>query len=619
MANSVIGALRVNLGIDSAAFSDGLKKAQSGLDRFAKQATVAFAAVAASGAAMAGALALGIKNTIDGADDMGKAAQKFGVGVEELSRLKHAADLSGVSFEGLGTGLRKLSQNMQEFAKGAKNASSQAFQALGISVTEADGRLKSSTQVLTEVAAKFAQMEDGAQKTAIAIALFGRSGTDLIPMLNAGADGLREMMQEADALGIVIDTKTARAAEAFNDNLTRLGRAKDGLVTKITAALLPSLELLSEKFLKIVADGEKVEAIAGYITDAFQFIAVGAARVIGGIAGIRAELAGLADATSRLFQGDFAGARDAWNAGQEAAVRIREEMVKASEAIFDGTNISQGGIQRRIDDAFGTAGVSAGERFVANFAAATGGGKKVKDALDPMLREAARVFDQTRTPLENYQAQIARLNAMLAAGAISQDTYNRAVIQAQDAFDKASKGAEKNLFSLKDIGQGIAQTIGSAFQGLIDGSQRVSDVLKNLISQLASMLLNKAFMGIVGALFGGGVSGGGIPWADDIFRAKGGPVKGGRAYIVGERGPELMVPGRSGTVIPNDALSSGGRGGAQQNVAITVNVEGANGDQHVIDLVQQGVSAGLEQYDSNAQKTFNQRKKLAERYPRRNY
>lgn len=515
--SAVIGVLRVNLGLDSAQFSKGLSNAQSRLDKFGAALAKGLAVAAAGAVAALGAVSVGIKRTVDEADKMTKLAQSIGVPVEELTRLKHAADLSGVGIEGLSKGIGRLSRAMTDVASGAGLETLKTFDALGISIKNTDGTLKSSTQIMTEVAEKFAKMEDGAAKTGLAMTLFGRAGAGMIPMLNQGADGLNRMMAEADQLGIVLDQSTGRAAEAFNDNLTRLGKVKDGLYLKITAQLLPAMELLSEAFINISRDGEKVEAIANFIRDAFQFVAVGAARVIGGIAGIRAELSGLAEAGKRLVEGDFAGARDAWNAGQEAAVRIREEMVKATEAIFDGTMISHGQIQRRIDEAFGTSGSSAGEKFVANFETASGG--KIKKAIDPMVREAARIFDQTRTPLESYQMEIARLNELLAAGAINQDTYNRAVLQAQDAFDKASKGAENGLKSLQRVGQTVGQTLAGIFEGLFDRTKTFGESIGDVAKRLASMSMSNAFQSLFGSLFGG-------------FK----PTKGGFASMLGLKG-----------------------------------------------------------------------------------
>lgn len=162
MASAVIGALRVNLGIDTAAFSDGLKKAQGKLQNFGAMVQKGLVAgAAAAGAALTG-LGFAVRNTINAADDMAKSAQRFGIPIEELSRLKYAADLSGVSFNELGTGVRRLSQNMNDAAQGIGEGA-KAFEQLGISVTNSDGTLKSTSEVMAEIADRFAAMPDGAE------------------------------------------------------------------------------------------------------------------------------------------------------------------------------------------------------------------------------------------------------------------------------------------------------------------------------------------------------------------------------------------------------------------------------------------------------------------------
>jgi hypothetical protein len=245
MAKAVIGALRVALGIDTAQFMTGLKQSQTRLAAFGKAASVALAAVATAAAGAAVALGAAVKRSADHADELGKMAQKVGVSVEALSRLEYAGRLADVSLEQLGTGLRKLSQNMLDLAAGRGQTAKTAFDALGIAVKDANGQLRASDVVLAEVADKFARMEDGSTKTALAVSLFGRSGAELIPLLNEGKAGLAEMAAEADRLGVTISTKTAKSAEAFNDNLTRLSAAGEGLANKIMEAVIPSLADLS--------------------------------------------------------------------------------------------------------------------------------------------------------------------------------------------------------------------------------------------------------------------------------------------------------------------------------------------------------------------------------------
>lgn len=241
------------------------------------------------------------------------------------------------------------------------------------------------------------------------------------------------------------------------------------------------------------------------------------------------------------------------------------------------------------------AAFSASTPAATNFATALGG---VSDQLDnvgggggkgkrvnEMLAEAARIFEATRTPLEQYQATIARLNELLAAGAISQDTYNRAVAQAQDAFQKAEEAGNKAKQTFEQIGQSIAWTFSSAFQGLIDGSKKVKDVLADLLKQLGSMLMNSAFQ----ALFSGGKSGGGI--LGNLFGgfggffANGGTLGAGKWGIAGEYGPEIIKG--PAQVIPNHKL--GDRGGGV-NVPVNINIDATGADAAGLARVEQQVA-----------------------------
>lgn len=194
----------------------------------------------------ASALTAGIKGIIDGADQLQKASQKYGIAVEQLSALQYAGALSDVSLEAIGTGLKKLSTNMLDAAAGTGEAK-EAFKALGISVKEADGSLRSSDAVFADIADRFAGMEDGAGKTALAVKIFGRAGADLIPLLNQGSRGLRDMKEEADRLGAIVGGDLARAAEQFNDNLTRLGKASEAFGISIANSVLPSLNQFIEQ------------------------------------------------------------------------------------------------------------------------------------------------------------------------------------------------------------------------------------------------------------------------------------------------------------------------------------------------------------------------------------
>jgi hypothetical protein len=295
-ASGVIGSLRVILGGDNSELDAALKNSQGSIVSFGKTLAAVFGGIQLQKWAegFAGSLA----GAAGEADKLGKAAQKMGIPVEELSKLQHAASLSDISLEQLGSGVGKLSKNLIESLGNPSTAAARALTALGISAKDSSGQIRPTSDIISAVAEKFAGMKDGASKTALAMALFGRSGAELIPMLNSGKTGLQEMKDEAAKLGITITDKTAKAAEAFNDNLNRLDAAKKGIVMTITGRLAPAMADLSARFVSFVKDNDLVTKAADGLTRALVFVAdntrllanalgifIGS-QIIGAIAGI---------------------------------------------------------------------------------------------------------------------------------------------------------------------------------------------------------------------------------------------------------------------------------------------------------------------------------------------
>ncbi len=244
MASKSLGTLTLDLVAKIGGFEQGMDKAA----RKSKQTSASLKKDAADLGKWFGALGVAagaagiaiIKSSIDSADAMSKQSKIIGVNIEELSALSYAADLSDVSFEQLSTGLKKFSRSIDDAVQGT-GAGADAFDRLAINVENADGSLKSTSQLVAEVAGKFAGMEDGAVKTSLAMDLFGKSGAELIPLLNEGAAGIEKMTAEARQFGLVIGADTGAAAEEFNDNLTRLQKVISGTGLQLSAELLPSL------------------------------------------------------------------------------------------------------------------------------------------------------------------------------------------------------------------------------------------------------------------------------------------------------------------------------------------------------------------------------------------
>lgn len=406
MAGSAkIGALHVALGIDTAQFSAGLNKAQGSLGSFGKHAGVAFAAVAAAGVAAAGALALAVKNAADHADNLSKTAQKIGVTTEALSRLEWAAKLSDVSLEQLSGGLTRLSKNMMDVATGSTGPAAIAFEALGIRVTDAAGQLRASDQVFADVAEKFARMEDGATKTAIAVALFGRAGAEMIPLLNAGKQGLADMAAESDRLGQTISTETGKAAEEFNDSLTRLGAVMSGAANQALESLAPAM--------KTVADTVSGEAFQGGIKNAIN--------LIGWLAQVTATAAQFAVELGNVLPKAVNVGEDNLLAQMDADFKSMEpEQFKKKYGLGDEFASPPGTIPDlpplkpfTID--------------LENFSTAASQAKEAIDPLAARMSELSGVLGGTHDPFEQMKLDLTDLATLWENGRISAEQYQQAV------------------------------------------------------------------------------------------------------------------------------------------------------------------------------------------------
>jgi hypothetical protein len=208
-----------------------LRLAMGGLNK-----TFATFGLIISGGAFAGL----VKGAIDSADSFGKLETQTGIAANTLQAYANAGKLAGVEQTAIDKGLARLASSIREADQGVATYKD-SFDALGLSVRDSQGNLKSTEQVFGEISDRFADMPDGITKAALAMELFSRQGRKLIPLLNEGKAGLEEFNYE-------VSENFAQNAEYFNDQIAVLAIRFDGFRKQLADALLPTLNTVVKVF-----------------------------------------------------------------------------------------------------------------------------------------------------------------------------------------------------------------------------------------------------------------------------------------------------------------------------------------------------------------------------------
>ena len=226
-------------------FKSGLSKATQQTESFGgkiKGTAVGvgiFTGVIAGASAALFALA---DNTAKAGDNFQKMSIRTGISAENLSRLDFAAKRSGTNLTTVESAVRYLDKGMLDASNGIGIAK-RGFDMLGISVKDSHGHLRSSIDVMQEVSEKLSHMKNATERIAAAQYIFGSSfGTQLLPLLTNGKNGISSLMKESDKLGYTWSTKDANAAAEFEDRITDLKSAFDGLKRRLLINSFPFFE-----------------------------------------------------------------------------------------------------------------------------------------------------------------------------------------------------------------------------------------------------------------------------------------------------------------------------------------------------------------------------------------
>jgi len=595
MSQAQIGNLQVALGINTAQFSAGLAQAQGSLARFGS--TLKTFAAAAGATLTLGAVGMAIKANIDHMDELGKAAQKIGIPVEELSKLEYAAKLADVSLDDLTSTMAKFSKNISEIAGGGQNDAGQALQAIGLSAVDAQGKLIPTTALLEDIADEFSVMKDSAAKTALAIALFGKSGAAMIPLLNGGRQAIRSAGVELEQFGGVVTAEAAARAEEYNDNLTKLQTAFNSLLQEALIPIIPKLTELTTNLLELIKVGSPLRQ---FITDAATWFEEWGPS----LSNTKREIEGIAEALRYL------GVLDP----------------KPLEINIPGADLAPPAPEKpkQTKDA----------PILPDLSAAKKAADEAARALERLKDEGQSVWEDTRTPLENYQLGLRNLNDLLQQGVIDHDTYSRAIQSLQAEFMAADVTfqqigedwqtlSEQLATSMQEtLGQtieGLADSMSSIFGVIVSGTGSVKDAFADMgrsvaqtLEQLAAQLLKSSIITLLkylpGLLAGGG--GAGINFGGMTFGglyADGGNLGSGKWGIAGENGPEIIHGPANITPMDKGAGSSNVNVTVINNSSASVNTrKNTMGDLEIMveDIMADKAARGGNKFDAALQRGY---------------
>jgi len=560
------------------AFDQTQKALRSIQAAFGKLAKVFFNfKTALVGVVGAGGLGLLISNSLKATDALAKTASKIGTTTEALSALQYAGQLTGVEVNTMNMALQRFTRRASEAAVGTGEAKG-AIRELGIDARTLV-RLPLDERMLV-LADAFENVKSESDRLRLAFKLFDSEGAALVNTLGQGRQGLADMLGESRRLGVVMSSNAAEGVEEANDALTRLQSLFGGIVKQVTAALAPVITTLADILTDKVASAfdpenngiqEFARALAIDVVNGIVAAVEGFEALTNGLIDTANELIRTKDALTAFFGGEQS-AEQLQNAIDEIDSRLESLKERAEQPINQGP---------------------LGESLKADIS-----NLELQRAKLEELKQAAEKSGRIQI-IDNVSFQETidlLLNAIPAINGIT-DSTKKLGDKTQETIPTAFETFIANLKRTREIAGELTPQLekladqaitglGQSFTDAITGAKKFSDAIKamakSVIDSLIRILIQKyivdAAFGVITQGIGGLTKQGGVHQAHNQAvpvsgkRAMGGPVAGGRPYLVGERGPELMVPAGNGTVVPNNALGGGGVT-VVQNINVTTGVQ----------------------------------------------
>ena len=525
-----IGSLEADLGLDTARFESGIKKSQDSIKRFSRNAERSFQDMNRSAGVFAGSLVaiatIGfgamIKGAIDTADEMSKMNSKLGISTEALSQLKFAGEQSGIEFSVIAKSMEKMTNAVGEANQGMV-IYQRAFRDLGLSAVNL-AKMNPEDQLLA-MADAFGTVTNQTDRTALAMDIFGQRGTAMLQMFEGGSDEIRNLMQEADGLGLTLNNKTAKGAAAANDAINRAKSAMQGAALQASVNLIPIIEDLGNNFSKTLPSA------VNNASESFFVFRANSLRVLSFLVAKWGEFS--------QFVGSITGA-------DEASKTIAANIKKIAEL----TNKSTDDMDNRQ--------IRAHKARIARMQAETDA-LVAGDTFGQQMNENAALLKRFADAL---------LVTAVKADAVAESvaSVNRGVKEMQANTPTEPAAPFKKMSEGMIEAQAIAQKLGETMKvDVFDKSENLFGQLKNQWAQTLKDMVNawvsSGIRNLFGSMFASGSSGGMLAGLGGLF----GFANGGSFEVGGRGGTDSNLVAfkatRGETVTVNRAGEAGGGGG----------------------------------------------------------
>jgi methyl-accepting chemotaxis protein len=210
------------------------------------------------------------RESAEAADDIVTLSSVTGMSTDSIQELNYMADLTDVPLDRIRDSLKETTNKMQEAATGTGDAY-EAYNKLGVEITDVDGQLRSAEDVFYDTIDALGEMKNKTERDALAMDLMSESAQELNPLIEIGSDGLKQYAQEAHSMGYVLDNEALTALTEVDDAYQRLQKSQEGAKNQLSAEFAPYLTEFYEKITKLIRDGGQALKDSG-IVDSFGML-----------------------------------------------------------------------------------------------------------------------------------------------------------------------------------------------------------------------------------------------------------------------------------------------------------------------------------------------------------